>query len=336
MKELSPWTLHLDREGYPVMDGGVRANDPEFLKIVFQNLKRHQDDDKFSLSTEMDGKEVLVSSFDDPLIAQEVLVQNNATLWKFLGDLSFEVPFAAIRVDEWQRLHAYVGPYRIPALMSHKAQSAFLLNFENISLLRPKPFRSTQDALNAERWDRPYQVNEMPWDMGTVNPVIAKHSEQMLHKSGRDFLVPGAGTGHEVPFLEAAQKKVVALDFSPTAKESFAKRYPQSSATYVVGDFFTEKLESFDGILELAFFVAIDPSLRRKAVERIHSLLKPKAFWGGCFFTRYSDAGPPFGLSEWELQQHTKDLFDIVEWQRSPHSHPRRKNIELWALFQKK
>ncbi|MEZ4816045.1 MAG: methyltransferase domain-containing protein [Bdellovibrionota bacterium] len=332
----SEWTLHIDAEGYPVMDGGIRGDDPEFLEIVFKNLRRYKGDDKFPLCTEMNGKEVLLSSFDDPLVAQEVLFEKNKLVWNFLGNLSFEVSLDELRVDEWNRLHAYVGPERIPAVMSHRAQAAFLLKFVDLASLKPSAYRSTVSDLSASRWNQPYVDNEMPWDMGGVNPVIAEHSKRMLEQSGNRYLVPGAGTGHEVSFLEKASKSVTALDFSPQAKDKFLEHYPNCSAKYIVGDFFTESLEPFDAALELAFFVAIDPGLRSALVKRMHSLLKPGGFWGGSFFTRYSEEGPPFGLSEWELKQHVQEYFEVIEWQRSPYSHPRRKHMELWALFKKK
>lgn len=262
----SLYTMHLDADGYPLMSGGIRANDPEFLKEVFQNLGRYQKDDKFTLCTQVEGKDILVSSFDDALVAQEIVVHTSSCIWKFLGALQFEVPLDELRVDEWERFHAYVGPSRIPAVMSHKAQAAFLQNFPNLESLHPKAYRSTHDSLDSSRWDKPYQSNEMPWDMGRLSPVIEFHSKQMLEKSGKAFLIPGAGGGHEVPFLERAGKKVTALDFSPTAKEVFLKNYPLSKANYVVGDFFKEKLPPFDAILELAFFVALDPSVRPKIV----------------------------------------------------------------------
>jgi hypothetical protein len=330
-----PYTLHIDAEGFPVMENGIRGDDPEFLEIVFKNLKRYQSDDKQPLCTDMNGKVVLLSSFDDPLVAREVSYQNGKLLWKFLGNLSFESDAEQLKVDEWNRLHAYLGPEAIPAVMSSKAQAAFLLSYTDLEKLKPLPYRSSVSPLGIERWNVQYVDNQMPWDMGKLNPVIEKHSQKLIELSGEKFLIPGAGSAHEAPFFEKVQKKVTALDFSPTAKEVFHKTYPQSKADYIVGDFFSYS-GKVDAVLELAFFVAIDPALRKKAVEKIHSLLSPKAYWGGCFITRYAAGGPPFGLSEWELQQHIKDHFEIIEWQRSPHSHPRRNQMELWVLLKKR
>ena len=330
------WTLPLDEEGYPVMDNGLRGDDLEFLKLVFQNLKRYEGNDKNPLCTQMSGKEVIVTSFDDPLVAQEVLFdeKNNQLQWNFLGDLSHKINLSDLRVDEWNRLHAYVGAEKIPAVMSRKTQAAFLLNFKDLHTLQPKAYRAVN--VENESWGEHYKKNDTPWDMGKANPVFLAHSQRMIAESGPLWLFPGAGTGHEIPLLEEAGKQVTALDLSSLAKESFFKLYPKSSCNYVAADFFAEKLGPFDAVLENYFFVAISPRLRSAVLQRIAGLLKPKGLYGGSFFTRFAEGGPPFGLSEWELKSYVERDFEILEWQRSPHSHPKRAHMELWVLLRKK
>jgi hypothetical protein len=95
-------------------------------------------------------------------------------------------------------------------------------------------------------------------------------------------------------------------------------------------------LKTFDVVIENYFFVALDPALRQETIQRIHSLVKNNGFYAGVFFTRSSQEGPPFGLSEWELRAHVESLFEIKEWIRSPFSHPKRQDMELWVVLQKK
>lgn len=329
----SGWTLQLDDEGYPVMDGGIRGDEEEFLKLVFQNLRRFENSDRQCLVTTMGDKEVFISSFDDPLIAQAVTFAGKEVTWHFLGDLKFKTNVDDILVDEWQRLHAYVGPEKYPAVMSHRAQADFLLKYPALAELKPQPYRRQSAAPD---WQDSYETGCTPWDMGTVNPVFTNHADRMFKETGKQWLLPGAGKGHEIPFFEKAGKEVLAVDLAPGALESFKQLYPSSPAKFIIGDFFTTDLPVVDAIVEKLFFIAIDPALRAQAVQRIHSLLKPGGMWGGAFLTRYADGGPPFGLSEWELRAHTEKLFDVVEWVRSPHSHPRRRSMELWAVLKKK
>ncbi len=333
MTNKSPYVLNIDEEGYPILDNGIRADDSEFLEIVFQNMRRYQGDDKQVLCTRMQNKEVLITSFDDPLVAQDVLVAGSELRWNFLGGLSLSVSSDALRVDEWNRLHTYVGPEKIPAVMSRAAQAAFLLKHPHLESIAPLPFRSADADMD---WNDRYQKDDIPWDMGAPNPVFLAHSERMLRESGVKWFIPGAGTGHEIPFLEKNAKNVTALDLSEIARDTFQKLYPTSRCDYRKGDFFNDKLGVFDAIVENCFFIALNPKLRAQVVKRMVELLSPKGFWGGSFFTRIAAGGPPFGLSEWELRAHIEPYFEILEWQRSPHSHPRRQWMELWVLLRKR
>ena len=336
MSAKSKWHLYLDEEGYPVMEGGIRAEDPEFLQMVFKNLGREAGDDRTPLITQMQHKTVWVTSFDDPLVSQGIEIKGQKSLWKFLGTLDFEVPLSEILVDEWHRFHAYVGGERIPAVMSRKAQAQFLNALPEPETFNPAAYRK---RFNSVDWDSAYKTSETPWNVGDVNPTIAGYSQNLLRDSGKVFLVPGAGHGFEAVFLEGAGKNVIAIDQAPTALETFRNLHKNSNVKYWLADFFNESLmnfsEPFDGILENNFLVALNPSLRSQVVARYHSLLKPGGYLAGSFFLRMSEQGPPYGLSEWELREHTKDKFEIVEWIRSKKSHPAREGMELWALLKK-
>jgi SAM-dependent methyltransferase len=328
------YRLKIDQEGYPMNDDGLRLDDESFLKEIFQNLKRHPEGDKFPLLSVSQGNNIYLESFDEPLVAQEVTLEKNTSIWSFLGGLTHKVELEELKTDEWHRLHAFVGEGRIPAVMNHKAQAAFLLSLKDPENLDLQPYRSSTKKLN---WDELYKENDTPWEMTSVNPVFEKEAKSFIEKSGKTLLIPGAGIAHEAAYFEKNNKIVSSLDISPLAKEKFHKSYPASKTQYLVGDFFEEELfkSSFEAIIENYFFVALDPELRPKVLKRIHKLLKPQGFYAGVFFMRASEQGPPYGLSEWELQRHIEGLFKIIEWKRSPHSHPRRLGMELWCVLEK-
>jgi hypothetical protein len=327
------YKIHIDEEGFPITQDGLRLDDENFLERIFLNLHRQGGDDRYPLVTDYDGQEIVVTSFDDLLVAQDVYEVGDQVKWRFLGGLEFYCPLEEIKVDEWNRLHAYLGAEKIPAVMSRKVQARFLLNLKNIENFKPQPFR--QAKIHRD-WNQAYLERETPWNMNTINPLFEKHSLKLLKESGSEWLIPGAGHGHEITFFESYSKKVTAFDLSPQAKKEFHDLYPQSSCEYKVEDFFQSSLKIFDVVVENYFFVALDPSLRQKTIQRIHSLLKNNGFYAGVFFTRSSQEGPPFGLSEWELRAHIENLFEIKEWIRSPYSHPKRQDMELWVVLQKK
>ncbi len=325
--------IHIDEEGFPITQDGLRLNDESFLERIFLNLHRPQGDDRFPLVTNYDGQEIIVTSFDDPLVAQDVLEAGDQIKWRFLGGLEFSCPLDEIKVDEWNRLHAYLGAEKIPAVMSRKVQARFLLNLKKIESFKPQPYR----VANIQRdWNQAYLNQETPWNMNANNPLFEKHASKLLRESGPDWLIPGAGHGHEITYFESHSKKVTAFDLSLQAQKEFQKLYPKSSCDYRVEDFFDSSLKTFDVVIENYFFVALDPAMRQKTLQRIHTLLKNKGFYAGVFFTRSSQQGPPFGLSEWELRAHVEHLFEIKEWIRSPFSHPKRQDMELWVVLQKK
>jgi len=325
--------IHIDEEGFPVTQDGIRLDDESFLQRVFLSLHRPQGDDRYPLVSDYDGEEIIVTSFDDPLVAQEVIEQGEKILWRFLGGLELTCRLKDIKVDAWNRLHAYLGEEKIPAVMSRKVQASFLLNLKNIETFQPQAYRKARVQRD---WNQAYLDEQTPWNMNAMNPLFEKHSLKLIKESGSRWLIPGAGHGHEVSFFEAHSKNITAFDLSPKAQSEFMKLYPQSSCDYKVGDFFQAPLKNFDVIIENYFFVALDPELRQKTIERIHSLLKKDGFYAGVFFTRASQEGPPFGLSERELRAHVQDLFEIKEWNRSPYSHSKRQDMELWVVLQKK
>jgi hypothetical protein len=325
--------IQIDEEGFPITQNGLRLDDESFLERIFLSLHRPQGDDRCPLLTNYDGQEIIVTSFDDPLVAQDVLEVGDQTKWRFLGGLEFTCPLDEIKVDEWNRLHAYLGAEKIPAVMSRKVQARFLLYLKGIENFKPQSYRHAKIQRD---WNRAYLDQETPWNMNTINPLFEKHSLRLLKESGNEWLIPGAGHGHEITFFESHSKKVTAFDLSPQVKKEFHNLYPESSCDYKVGDFFQSSLKTFDVVIENYFFVALDPAFRQKTIQRIHNLLSSNGFYAGVFFTRSSQEGPPFGLTEWELRAHIKNFFEIKEWIRSPYSHPKRQDMELWVVLQKK
>ena len=80
----------------------------------------------------------------------------------------------------------------------------------------------------------------------------------------------------------------------------------------------------------------MDPLLRADYVKRVHEALAPGGLFFGVFFLRTSPGGPPFGMTQWELRETTKDLFEPRAWKVSMASVPARKGQELWAILRKK
>lgn len=341
------YSIEIDEEGYPLFDG-LRINDAELLGIIFQNLRRRDKDlPRSPLVTVCEGETSYVLGFSDPLVAQSIdRLAPDKFRWNFLGELSHEVSLDQIQEDEWGRLHAYVGDYQVPAVLSRKAQAAFLQvisqsHDENLSfpLWRSGP----NDVQSQNFWDETYVNKSDGWELGSPTPVLVKHwpsAQKALGASPLNILVPGVGRGHDAIFLaEQKNTQVTAVDFSSEAEKEFKKLYPQSTVNFERADIFThlaQKPQSYDVIFEHTLFCAIDPKLRLKYLEYLTKALKPGGAWLGIFFIHTFTGGPPFGLTQWELREMTQKDFFIKDWVISPHSVKGRLKHELWAVLQKK
>ncbi len=352
------YRVEIDEGGFPNFDG-LRVDDDGLLKALFQNMSRLPSRDrsltKGILTTECDGERAHVVAFSDPLVAQGVTLDLKApapkVTWHFLGGLNFDLPLklknntaaeSEIRQDPWGRLHAYVGPARIPAVLSRKAQAAFLngLNFPP-NFAFPDWRSSGEDLSQGRFWDEVYASGQDAWEMQKPSPVLVEQWKKTheLISSGASVLVPGAGRGHDAIFLAENNLKVTALDFSKEAQNEFAKKYPASSVRYLSDDIFRhleQNPQVYDAIFEHTIYCAIDPARREEYIDKVKMALKPQGLWFGIHFMHTNEGGPPFGNTQWELKQMTQDGFDYKEWEISKFSPTGRLAQELWSVMRKK
>lgn len=190
--------------------------------------------------------------------------------------------------------------------------------------------------LTAYYWDTRYQEKRTGWDIGYHNSLHTDYIEKNYTQEAC-ILVPGAGSAYEVEYLwQRGFKNVYACDYAPMPKELFIKRVPHfPESQYLSGDFF-QVTQKFDVVLEQTFFCAIDPKLREKYVEHMHSILKPKGIIFGVFFEMHKPDGPPFGGSASEYKQLFSSKFEIATMKPSVESIPQRMGSELIVEFIKK
>ncbi len=331
--------LEIDEEGYPVV-GGLRLDDFELLREINSNLSFvDSQNPRSALITTFGGQRCLLAPFSEPLVAQQIeWVNDHESRWQFLGGLSALVSHNRIRIDEWNRLHALVFDQQLPATATRQAQTSYLLHER-----APTAFESYYPQLDAtvlvsdDFWDKRYQTKEIGWDLGRESPVLASEWAQLRPrlKGDEELVVVGAGLGHDAHFFNQQGQSVLGLDSSPTAEHQARLRYP--NLRYQVADAF-EWARAHSGvgaIFEHTFFCAIHPSLRRSWLKQAFEALKPGGLYLGVFWFLYRPSGPPFGLTQWELRELSRDLFLIKDWRLSHASVDRRFGQEYWIVFQK-
>jgi SAM-dependent methyltransferase len=123
-----------------------------------------------------------------------------------------------------------------------------------------------------------------------------------LPGAGLRALEVGCGLGHEAEELARHGFDVTAFDIAPAAVEWARGHFPGSSVDYQVADVLNPPAKwrrAFDLVLETQTLQMLPASLRREAMTRIASFVKP----GGTLLViaRAREAHEPVGRMPWPL-----------------------------------
>ncbi|KAL6300989.1 S-adenosyl-L-methionine-dependent methyltransferase [Sparassis latifolia] len=156
-------------------------------------------------------------------------------------------------------------------------------------------------------WDKAWQENVTPWDIGKPQLALQKFIESKaleLPMAGK-ALVPGCGRGYDAIFIATSLGlDTLAIDISPTAVEAAnalvksSNLPPTVKVAMELGDFFAcgSAGQKFDLVYDYTFFVAILPSQRNEWAKTMSAIVES----GGYLITLVfpldppSDTGPPF------------------------------------------
>ncbi len=193
------------------------------------------------------------------------------------------------------------------------------------------------NILNATYWEQRYLEGTSRWDLGRLSPPLKDYIDTLKDKQIK-ILIPGGGNSYEAEYLHnLGFKNVFVVDLAPTPLQNLLKRCPAFPSDHLIqGDFF-DISGAFDLIIEQTFFCALDPSLRKKYVDKTHQLLANKGQLIGLLFNvpLYTDH-PPFGGSEEEYKVLFKDRFEIDSMEVAHNSIESRKGRELFFQLTKK
>ena len=191
--------------------------------------------------------------------------------------------------------------------------------------------------LNSNYWQNRYQTDQIGWDTGRITTPLKEYFDQIEDKSIR-ILIPGCGNSYEFEYLlNNGFTNVFVLDYAKAPLENIKKRVPKSKDNQLIyADFFEHQAE-YDLIIEQTFFCALDPELRAKYVEKMHSLLSEKGKLVGLLFQfPLTEVGPPFGGSKEAYLKLFSNTFEIKTLETAYNSIKPRKENELFFIFTKK
>lgn len=191
--------------------------------------------------------------------------------------------------------------------------------------------------LNKNYWETRYASNETGWDVGTITTPLKEYIDQIEDKTLK-ILIPGAGNGYEVDYLlEKGFENVFIIDLAEAPLKNIQQRNPKINDSQLIQLDFFDLNGEYDLILEQTFFCALDPSLRKQYVSKMHSLLKPKGkIFGLLFDFPLTEAGPPFGGSKEEYLTLFSNSFNIKTLETAYNSIKPRAGKELFFIFEAK
>lgn len=192
------------------------------------------------------------------------------------------------------------------------------------------------NELDVTFWSDKYQTNDTGWDIGYASTPIKTYIEQLDDKE-KTILIPGCGNGYEAELLhKLGFKNVFVLDIATKPLENFSQRVPSfPKENLICANFFNFDMQ-FDLILEQTFFCALQPTLRKDYVKKMHQLLKDNGKLVGLLFNfPLTNQGPPFGGSKDEYLQLFPPLFTIKTLKESYNSINARQGKELFIIFEK-
>lgn len=342
-----------DIANFAIIDeiGGVldsarqKLTDPDVLEEFFAELQLGPN---FDIISKLHGENVLVESFDEPIVAHNIELTDTGAKIKNVYGLSWDFDLKTLVLDDWDRFHG-ITTNNLPFVLNDKAQDQFfsqLDEFDDESItfkgkIYPvAPYWNDEVEVESEKyWSSKYQNNEAGWDLGAPAAAIKSLVPKLKLPSSR-VLVLGGGQGHDAGYFADLGHHVTLIDISPEALTRAQKTYgDKPNIKFIQADLFDLPVEmygQFDLVIEHTCFCAINPSLRDDLVRQWRRLLNETGFLLGVFFTMPKRSGPPFGASEWEIRKRLENGFHTLVWQRFRHSISPRLGRELLVYAKKK
>jgi len=186
-------------------------------------------------------------------------------------------------------------------------------------------------------WNSLYQQKETHWDIGYPSTPLKEYIDQITDKD-QSILIPGCGNSYEAEYLlQNGFTNITLIDIASLLTAVLEKKFSNhlnKELTIITGDFF-ELNNHYDLILEQTFFCALDPSLRKTYVNKMHELLKPSGRLVGVLFNRSFEGGPPFGGTQNEYEELFKEKFEIIKLEPCYNSIQPREGSEVFINVKK-
>ena len=132
-------------------------------------------------------------------------------------------------------------------------------------------------SLDETYWNSQYNANTTGWDLGQVSPPLKAYIDQLTNKDLR-ILIPGCGNTYEAAYLlQQGFTNVTVIDIAPILVAQLKEKFAFNPNIKIFFGNFFEHTGEYDLILEQTFFCALNPSLRKDYVAKMHEHLQGRA-----------------------------------------------------------
>ena len=187
-------------------------------------------------------------------------------------------------------------------------------------------------TMSKDYWNNLYNNEETGWDIGFPSPAIKEYVDQLDNKA-MPILIPGCGNAYEAEYLLAQGfTDVTLIDIAPSLTTALENKFEKDIGKrikIITGDFFNHD-GTYQLVLEQTFLSALDPSLRTKYADKMHSLLLKGGHLAGVLFNQVFEDGPPYGGTLEEYILMFEGNFIIKKLEVCNNSIERRKGQEVF------
>lgn len=185
--------------------------------------------------------------------------------------------------------------------------------------------------MESDFWHERWANNEIGFHQDVVTPLLEQHWAELYESSASVVLVPLCGKSKDLLWLEEQGLKVVGVELSQAAVESFFAendlearigiqgdlreyRCESRSITIYQGDFFAMPDSHFTGcdvVFDRGALIALPQIMRRAYAEKFKRTLHPDAEVLLITLEHSSENSPPFSLSESDVHELYEDDFSV-------------------------
>ncbi|MGB7442303.1 MAG: methyltransferase domain-containing protein [Coleofasciculaceae cyanobacterium] len=168
-------------------------------------------------------------------------------------------------------------------------------------------------------WEKCYQENKTPWDLGTPAPAFCSLLETREIQPGLTAVL-GCGRGYDALLFAEYGFEVIGFDFAPTAiiTAKYLAQRARNSAQFLKRNIFDlagEFYQEFDYIIEHNCFSSIPTDSRWDYIELVKYLLRKKGELIGLFFSKKQLGGPPWSSSPTEICHYFEPSFELLAFE---------------------